>query len=268
MDHIPAPLKGKVAVVTGGGRGLGSAIAIKLAEQGASHIAISYGSNKTKAEETLATIHKISPNIKTHSFQADVLQDNFGSHVVKETLSGLGVDHVDIVVANATNTEGDKVTPASKLSRQEWDDAMTGNAFSSLDLAREAVLKMPRGGRIIMISSGAAKHPTGEFLIAYGAAKAALECVSKNLAMAWGPQYGVTVNSISVGATKTDGLQKSLDAFGPEFDAMTKDFSMLKRHAEASEVASIVAFIASPDASWIVGNSIPANGGALAVLQG
>ncbi|KAF2164763.1 hypothetical protein M409DRAFT_24668 [Zasmidium cellare ATCC 36951] len=268
MEQIPAPLKGKVAVVTGGGRGLGSAIAIKLAEQGCSHLAISYSTNRTKADETLATIHKISPNIKTHAFSASVLEENFGAHIVDETLSGLGVDHVDIVVANATNSEGDKVTPASKLSRQEWDDTMTGNAFSSLDLARNAVLKMPRGGRIVMISSAAAKAPTGEYVIAYAAAKAALECVSKNLAVAWGPEYGITVNSVSVGATKTDGLQKSLDAFGPEFESMTKDLSMLKRHAEASEVASIVAFIASPDASWVIGAAIPANGGALSTLQG
>lgn len=253
MDHIPAPLKGKIAVVTGGGRGLGSSIAIKLAEQGCSHIAISYSTNKVKADETLATIHKISPNIKTHSFASNVLQENFGTHIVAEALSGLGVDHVDIVVANATNSSGDKMVPASQLTRQAWDEDVTGNAWSSFDLARAAVVKMPPGGRIILISSAAARMPTGEFLIPYAAAKAALESISKNLAMAWGPQYGVTVNSISVGATKTDGLQKSLDAMGPQFETMTKELSMLKRHAEASEVASIVAFIASPDAAWIVG---------------
>lgn len=253
MDQVPAPLKGKIAVVTGGGRGLGSSIAIKLAEQGCSHIAISYSTNKAKADETLATIHKVSPKIKTHSFAASLLEEKFGNHIVEEALSGLGVDHLDIVVANATNSSGDKLVPVSQLTRQAWDEDVIGNAWSSLDLARTAVVKMPPGGRIIMISSGAARMPTGEYLLSYAAAKAALESVSKNLAMAWGPQYGVTVNSISVGATKTDGLQKSLDALGPQFETMTKEASMLKRHAEASEVASIVAFIASPDASWIVG---------------
>lgn len=253
MDQIQAPLKGKVAVVTGGSRGLGAGIALKLAEQGCSHIAITYNASKAKAEEVLQAIHTLSPKIKTHAFAADLLRENFGQHVVDLTLSGLGVDHIDIVIANATNTEGDKLFPVSKLTRKQWDDDVAGNAWSSIDLARCAVLKMPPGGRIIMISSGASKMPLGELYISYGAAKAALESISKNLAATWGMQYGITVNSISVGATLTEGLRKSMDAAGEEFEQKAKEMTMLKRHGEVEEVANIVAFVASPAASWIIG---------------
>lgn len=119
-----------------------------------------------------------------------------------------------------------------------------------------------------MISSGASKIPNADPNVGYGAAKAALDSVSRSLASMWGPKYGITVNSISVGATLTEALKAGVEQRGPEFEKYISEFSMLKRIGEVQEVADIVAFVASPQAGWIIGNNVPANGGGLAALQG
>ena len=82
-----------------------------------------------------------------------------------------------------------------------------------------------------------------------------MDAVSRNLAAAWGMQYGVTVNSISVGATDTDATRGAVELWGSQFEEMAKSFSLLKRFGEAEEVAKIIAFVASPQASWIIGES-------------
>lgn len=112
---------------------------------------------------------------------------------------------------------------------------------------------MPSGGRIIFISSGASRFPAGDPVIAYSASKSALDTISRNLATVWGVKYGVTVNTISVGATATDAIKDAIEAGGPTFEEMLNQVSLLKRIAEPQEVADIVAFVASPSASWITG---------------
>jgi len=119
-----------------------------------------------------------------------------------------------------------------------------------------------------MLSSGASKIPeNGDQLFSYSCGKAAMDAVSRNLASLWSIKYGVTVNSISVGATLTESLQMAMEMMGPEWKVMLENFSLLKRIGSVDEVAQIVAFVASPQASWITGNQIPANGGGLSVLQ-
>ena len=132
---------------------------------------------------------------------------------------------------------------------------ITANAWAPLVLAKSTIQHMPRGGRLIFISSGASRYPGGDPFISYSASKAALDTISRNLAVAWGIKYGVTDNSISVGPTATDATKEAVEKGGPAFEEMIRNVTLLKRIAEPQEVADIVAFVASPGASWITGKS-------------
>jgi len=216
-ETIAAPLKGKVAIVTGGSRGIGRAITEVFAKQGATHIATTYVSNKQKAEDVLSAIRKEFPSIKTHAIHADVLDTNFGSVVVDAALKGLGVDHIDIAVANAAPVEDLSTWPGvENLSWEFWNNQITGLAWNTISLSTAVIKHMPPGGRIIMMSSTASKMPWGDPCVPYSAGKAAMEAASKQLAVIYQPK-GVTVNTISVGPTRTDawGAGKKLD---PEWE--------------------------------------------------
>ena len=259
MDTIPAPLKGKIAIITGGSRGIGAALVRKFAENGCSHIAITYNSNKDVAEKVLASVRELSPEIKTCAFAADLSDPDFGPKVVEQALAGFARDQIDIVVSNAAPNATDNLVEVEAMTKQDFDFHITGSAWASLSLAKAAIKHIPRGGRIVMISSVASKIAFGEPTVAYSAAKAAVDSISKNLAATWGVKYGVTVNTISVGGTLTDAMRAAIKDRGPELEKMVSDLSFLKRIGEVDEVADIVAFVASPQASWIVGKS-KANG--------
>lgn len=153
METVPAPLKGKVAVVTGGSRGIGAATTRIFAQQGCTHLAITYYTNKDKAEEVLATVREINSKIKTCAIAVDVLDPEIGPKVVKQALEGLGTDHIDILVSNAASVDAVNFPPVAQITKEQWDDLITGNAWAPLSLAKEVINCMPRGGRIIMVSN-------------------------------------------------------------------------------------------------------------------
>ncbi|RMY44780.1 hypothetical protein D0865_10331 [Hortaea werneckii] len=264
-DTIPAPMKGKIAIVTGASRGIGAGIALVLARGGCTHISITYAANKTAAEKTVQAIHDINSTIKTCIIQGDVRDLSFGKMVVEESLKGLGVDHIDIMVSNAALLDVENYPPLSELPFEQWSGMITSEAWAPLELARNAFKVMPNCGRIIMISSGASKIPQGDPIIPYAAAKAALDAVARNLAVMYAPK-NITVNSISVGATRTDTLENAFKVM-PGFEQKIEALSPLNRIGTVNDVAEIVGFVASPQAGWMTGNSVPANGGALSMAQ-
>ena len=268
MDTIPAPLKGKVALVTGGSRGIGKATTLTLARHGCTHIAITYRSNETAAKEVCSDVQKINPDIKTLAISARLTDANFGETVVKQMTSGLEVDHIDIIVSNAALMDQHEWVPVEKLSKEKFDEQMTGDAWAPLSLAKEAIGFMPRGGRIVMTSTCASKLPAGDPFVGYAAAKAAMDSIARNLASIYAVKHDVTVNTISVGSTQTDAMDEALEVFGPGFTDYATQFPLNKRVSQAQEVADIIAFVASPQAAIITGNQIPANGGGLSCLQG
>lgn len=267
-DKIPAPLKGKVAIVTGGSRGIGASIAQVFARQGCTHIATTYTVNKSKADEVLDAIRSTYPSIKTFTMKADVVDPDFGKTVVEHCMEGLGVDHVDIVVSNATLSGVSDLPQAIDMTHEKFMEWITGTTWAPIGLATAAIKHMPKGGRVIMISSASSRLAAGDPFLPYAAGKAAMEAASKQLAAAWGVSYGVTVNTISVGATQTESMEAVMKKMGQGWLDFAKSISLLKRIAAPEEVAEIVAFVASPQAGWITANMVPANGGALAMLQG
>ncbi|KAF7196506.1 Short chain dehydrogenase asqE [Pseudocercospora fuligena] len=268
METLPAPLKGKIALVTGASRGIGAAIAEKIVYHGCTHIALTYVSNPKLAAEVEQRIHSINPNIKTVAFAMDVCDPNCGELAVEQTLKGLGVDRIDILVSNAAMAGTSSFQTIEEMTKEWWDSMMTANIWAPFTLARECAKFMPRGGRIIVLSSANSKLAMGDPFLAYCVAKAGGDALVRNLAATFGVQKGITVNSISVGPVETDALRESFAAKGPEFEAMAHKWPLLQRIGQPEEVANIVAFVASPGASYIHGNQIPANGGGLAMLQG
>ncbi|KAK4499044.1 hypothetical protein PRZ48_009556 [Zasmidium cellare] len=263
---ISAPLAGKVAIVTGGSRGIGASIARKLAKQGCTHVSITYTSKPEGAQATIDEIHKVNASIKTTAIKADLLDSDFSQKVIKSTLEGLQVDRIDILIINAA-------VMGSGETKADFDNFIRGNAWVPLELSEAAVPYMPHGGRIVMISSASSKTAMGKSILQYAASKAAMDAISRNLAVVYGPSKGITVNTISVGVTRTDAMfatsDQSMEGMNREgFLQLVSALSTLHRIDEAEEVADIVVFVASPASQWINGNQIPANGGVLSMAQG
>jgi 3-oxoacyl-[acyl-carrier protein] reductase len=139
-ETIPAPLRGKVAIVTGGSRGIGAWVAEIFAKQGVTHLATTYSSIKVKAEAVLDGIKKSFPDIKTFTMEADVCDPGFGKKVIDECMKGLGVDHIDIVVSNAAPLNVEDWKPIAEMSHEQWSRLITGLTWY-LSLHRLAELK-------------------------------------------------------------------------------------------------------------------------------
>ena len=266
IDTIPAPLAGKIALITGGSQGLGQAFAIEFAKKGCSHIAITYLS--TSPAKTLDAIKVISPSIITYAVKADINDDAFGSKVVTESMAGLQVSHLDIVVANAALVDQSKYLPIAQIDKEKFDFYMRTTCWASMNLAMSALphIRPHTDGRIIFISSGGSKQAFGDPLGGHCMAKAALDSLSSNLGKTYGKEKGMTINSIGVGVTETDAWKVACEAW-PGYKGMTEKLSPLERAGTVQEVARIVSFVASPEASWICGNQVPANWGMLGQLQ-
>ncbi|KAH0848967.1 hypothetical protein AYO21_08708 [Fonsecaea monophora] len=134
MTTIPAPLVGKVALVTGGSRGIGRGIAIHFARKGISKIAITYAENPSAAEETLAAIGKVDPSIFARAIRADVLSPTFASDLVPQVLENLSTQTLDIIVCNAAYVNPKIVAPIAMATKELFDNLMTGNAWAPVQL--------------------------------------------------------------------------------------------------------------------------------------
>lgn len=263
-----APLAGKYALVTGGSRGIGAAIAVQFARKGAEAIAITYVGNKTAAHKVVAEIQSIGS--KAIAIQGDTLSNDFGSNVVQGALQGLGTDHLDIIVNNAAIVDINVGEPFFQLTSKGFHMMFQGNVFGPLSVIAAAFPHLPAyGGRIINISSGASREPCLDPLMSYGASKAALDSFTRSIAAKYAAEKHCTINGISVGGTETDAAKAVLDVMGAEVVETFKSKQTAEhRLGKPEDIAMIVAFLASEDARWINGACVPANGGSMISLQG
>jgi 3-oxoacyl-[acyl-carrier protein] reductase len=237
-------LKGKTAVVTGGSRGIGRAIAEKLAEQGAS-VVVNYTQSSAAATEVAHAITKAGG--KAMAVQADVSNPADVEHLFAETEKAFGKP--DIVVANAGVFAQKAIADSSD---QDFDNIFRVNAKGTFFTLREAARKLQNGGRIVAISTGGTKlfMPGGA---AYLGSKGAVEQFVRTLAYEVGDR-GITVNAVSPGFTETDMLPE-------QFRDYASGLSPFKRVGTAQEVADVVAFLAGPEAGWVTGQNLQAGGG-------
>jgi 3-oxoacyl-[acyl-carrier protein] reductase len=240
-------LAGKVALITGAGRGIGREIALRLARDGAGIVA-HYAHSKTGAEEVAAEVRAMG--LLAFTVKADISS----RAEVKAMFSEIdkAAPHLDIVVNNSGVSAGGALADL----RDEDVDAIFGiNMLGPLYIASEAASRLSDNGRIINFSSSVAKYPLAGAGL-YSAAKKAVESFTESWARELGTR-GITVNTVIPGATSPGMIDGS-----PEYVDFFANASPFKRIGQASEIANVVAFLASPAASWVTGGTILANGAA------
>jgi enoyl-[acyl-carrier protein] reductase III len=245
---------GKIALVTGSGRGIGRAIVLHFAERGAD-VVVNFFRNRTPAEQTAAEIRQRGRRallIKANIGQLDGLQHLFDE--VEKEFGGL-----DILVSNAASGYN---RPVMEQRPKGWEWTMNINARALLFAAQRAVpLMQPRGGgAIVAITSPGSTRVLPDYSVV-GASKAALEALVRYLAVELAPKH-IVVNAVSPGVVLTDALQ--------HFDSIKQDEHLIEnasaqipagRLVAPEDIAGVVAFLCSPAASMIRGQTILVDGG-------
>ena len=240
-------LKNKVAIITGGGSGIGEATVLRFSEEGAKIVI-----NDINAEDA----NKVAKKVKANGCEvlvciADVTNKNDIEDMINKTIEKFG--RLDILVNNAGINRDSFV---KKMSEEQWDKVIEINLKGTFLCAQAALGQMIKqnSGRIINTASIGALGNIGQ--ANYSASKAGVIGLTKTLALE-GARYNITVNCVSPGATNTPMTKK----LPPEIAQKIKDKIPLKRFAEPNEIADIHLFLASDESSYITGQVINVNGG-------
>ena len=264
----PSSLAGKSALVTGGSRGIGAAIAVQFAKKGIIALAVTYANSKEAAETVLKECRAFGV-AKTVAVHASLLDPEIGANLIPKVLAGLETKTLDIVVNNAFVSDFANLQPFESITLDAFSKQMNGNVFGMISVVQAALPHLPsKGGRIINTSSMASKIGNSDPVVVYGAAKAAVDSVTRSLAVIYGAKTGATFNSVSVGATLTDATKAMAMSEGGQgiVDDIVAEVSAEKRMALPEDIAMIFGFLASEESRWINGACVPANGGAKSML--
>ncbi|KAI0186999.1 hypothetical protein EV127DRAFT_514059 [Xylaria flabelliformis] len=246
--------QGKVAIITGSGRpsGIGGAIAVALAARGAC-VTINYVSDSSalRAAELAESIR--AKGGKATIVCGDVGDPEVARRLVKETLAAFNTDKIDILVNNAAIAP---MTPTVEVTPEEMSSVFRTNFQGPFLLVQAALPYMPRGGRIINISTCLSRM--GLHSPVYSSLKAALDSLTYTWALEFGREFGITVNAIAPGATKTE-ISPPDDH--PEILRLLNMNRLEGRMGTIEEIANAVVLVASPLSSWITGQYISVSGG-------
>lgn len=240
-------LQGKVAVVTGGSRGIGAAIAKRLAKDGA-HVAITYAQNADAAASVVKEIEQHGG--KAIAIKADATDADAVKSAINQVVKEFGT--LDILVNNAGTAIP---TALEETSLEDFDRVFAINVRGVFVATQAALKHMKSGGRIIMIGSCVGERIFIPGMVAYSATKGAIKMFTQALAREIG-ERGITVNNVQPGPIDTD-----LNPASGDWAKDQKAIVPLGRYGTAAEVASLVAFVASPEASYIHAANLTVDGG-------
>ncbi len=240
-------LAGKVALVTGGSRGIGAAIAKRLAADGAT-VAITYVKDAGAASDVVKAIELEGG--KALAIQADAADVEAVNGAVEKTVATFG--QLDVLVNNA----GTAIPKTfEETTREEMDRMIDINVRGTLAATQAALRHMKSGGRIISIGSAVGERVQTPGLVAYSATKGAVKMFTQGLSREVGSR-GITVNNVQPGPIDTD-----LNPAAGDWAVPQKAATALDRYGRVDEVAAMVAFVAGPESSYITGANLTVDGG-------
>jgi len=240
-------LEGKIALVTGGSRGIGAAVAKRLAADGAK-VAITYAKGADAAASVVKEIE--GDGGKAIAIQADAADAKAVKAAVEKTVAAFG--KLDVLVNNA----GTAIPKTFEETTLEEMDRMIDINVRGVFVATQAALKhMKEGGRIIMIGSSVGERMMTPGLVPYSATKGAVKMFTQGLSREVGHR-GITVNNVQPGPIDTDLNPAAGDWAAPQIAS-----TALKRYGHVDDVAALVAFVAGPEASYITGANLTVDGG-------
>ena len=246
----------RVILITGGSRGIGRAIALRLARERPAQIVIAYCNNHAAARTTVQEIERLG--VSAHAIPTDVQRPELMQEMFDEV--GKRYGRLDVFISNAARAT---FRPALELSQRAWRKMMDINAYAFLNGAQHAARLMgDRGGKIIGMSSLGSSHAIPSYA-GLGAAKAAIESLTRYLAVELAPR-GISVNTLSAGFVDTDSMRLS-----PDYDSLSeyiRSRTPTRRLASPEDLAGIVAFLCSSSSNWLCGQTLVADGGMSLVL--
>ncbi|MAF51484.1 MAG: 2-hydroxycyclohexanecarboxyl-CoA dehydrogenase [Chloroflexi bacterium] len=246
--------RGKAAIVTGGGRGMGAAVAERLGQGGAAVVV-----NDVDVASASAVVERLrASGTEAIAVGGDVVSGTDVERMVRETVDRFGAVHILINNAGVL-----KPTPVIDIEEEEWDLVVGVNLKGTYLCSRAALPSMRAAGwgRIVNFSSTAGKNISTVGGAHYTAAKAGILGFTRHLAKE-SAEFGITVNSVCPGLIDTEMVRSTID---PERAKAYADSFPISRLGEPSEVAELVAFLASDRASYITGASLDINGGDLMI---
>jgi 3-oxoacyl-[acyl-carrier protein] reductase len=242
-------LKGKTALVTGASRGIGRASALALAKSGA-QVLVHYASGAREADAVAAEIRKLGGRADTVG--ADLAAPD-GPHRLAQQVRTIVGDRLDILVANAGVAKSASI---EETTIEDFDRQFAVNVRAPFFLVQQLLPIMHEGSSIVLLSSLAAHAAVGA-LPAYAATKGAIDTLVKHFASALGAR-GIRVNAVAPGVVATDMSSFAKTDEGRDY---TLGLQALKRIAQPDDIGGAVAFLASPEARWITGDTLRVDGG-------
>lgn len=242
-------LQGKVALVTGGSRGIGKAVAQRLAARGA-EVIINYVRHRTNAGEVVTEIENRGG--RCVAIRANLADEASLEAMFAEIRSRYS--RLDVIVSNAASGV---LKPMTELKSRHWDWAVNINARALMLITQQALPMMSSGGRIVAVSSIGAVRAVSNYTVV-GASKGALESLVRHLAVELGP-LGVTVNTVSAGVVDTDALKKFPNR--EEIIAAAMARTPLGRLTTPDDVADLILFLCSDLAAMVHGQTLVVDGG-------
>ncbi len=251
-DFKGISLDGRVAVVTGGGRDIGRACALRLASAGAA-VAINYHSSSAGAESAVAEIEAFGG--RAIALGGDMTSDADVKALADRAVSSFG-GKIDALVHVTGGLVARKTL--AEMDVDHWNTVMDLNATSFLRIAKAVVPAMTTGGSIVALASQAGRDGGGPGAVAYAASKGAVMTMTRGMAKELGPD--IRVNSVCPGMIDTDFHNTFTK---PEVRAHVANITPLKREGTSEDVAGLVTYLASDEAAFITGANIDINGGML-----